>query len=140
MTQGPKERAGLRLPPVKNTPVSSAMKSAKPMPIGARKVPLCFSAASMRMVKTSMAVRNISMNSPLTIEVPPPRVVETFMAEGKRHETIPAAAIAPRIWPMKTSKPRTHLQAPIRQRARVTCEEVRMIQPVDGHELDSLLD
>jgi hypothetical protein len=111
----------LRLPPVKKTPVSSATKSDKPMPMGARKVPLCFSAASMRMVKTSMAVRNISMNSPLTIEVPPPRVVDTFMAEGKRHETIPAAAMAPRIWPMKTSRPRTHLHAPIRQRARVTC-------------------
>lgn len=31
------------------------------MPMGAMKVPLCFSAASMKIVKTSSAVRNISM-------------------------------------------------------------------------------
>jgi hypothetical protein len=73
------------------------MKRDNPMPMGARKVPLCFSAASMRMVKTNMAVRNISMNRPLTTEVPPPRVVDTFIALGKRQETIPAAAMAPRI-------------------------------------------
>ncbi len=30
-------------------PASSAMKSARPMPIGARNVPLCFSAASMKL-------------------------------------------------------------------------------------------
>ena len=39
------------------------MNKDKPIPIGARKVPLCFSAASMKMVKTSMAVVNISMTA-----------------------------------------------------------------------------
>ena len=34
-------------------PVSSAMNNDKPMPTGAIKVALCFSAASMKMVKTS---------------------------------------------------------------------------------------
>ena len=90
------------------------------MPTGARKVPLCFSAASIKMGKTSMAVKNISMNNPRAIEVPPPRVVDTFIALGKRHETTPAAAMAPRICAINTRKPRNHLTAPIKQSARVT--------------------
>ena len=34
-------------------PVSSAMNNDRPMPMGAMKVALCFSAASMKMVKTN---------------------------------------------------------------------------------------
>ena len=112
------------------------MNRDNPMPMGARKVPLCFSAASMRMVKTNMAVRNISMNRPLTIEVPPPSVVDTFIALGKRQETTPAAAMAPRIWPMKTRRPRSHLHAPMRQRARVTYERVSVLAGLREHGID----
>lgn len=75
--QGPNERAGLRDPPVKYTPQSSETKSARPMPMGARNVALCFSAASMKITKTSSAVRNISRNRPWAVLVLPPRVVET---------------------------------------------------------------
>jgi len=57
-------------PPVKYTPESSAMKRESPMPIGAKKVPLCFSAASKKMVITSCAVRNISITVPLLAEKP----------------------------------------------------------------------
>lgn len=52
---------GMSIPPVKKTPANSATNRARPMPSGAMKVPLCFSAASMKMVSTSSAVRNISM-------------------------------------------------------------------------------
>ena len=51
------------IPPVKYTPDSSETNRDKPIPIGARKLPLCFSTARMRMVKTSSAVRNISMTA-----------------------------------------------------------------------------
>ena len=34
------------------------------MPIGAMKVPLCFSAANMKIAKTNSAVRNISIKRP----------------------------------------------------------------------------
>jgi hypothetical protein len=48
------------------------------MPIGARKVALCFSAASMKMVMMSIEVRNISMKTPWAMDTSSPRVVETF--------------------------------------------------------------
>jgi hypothetical protein len=40
------------------TPAISTTKSERPMPMGARKVSLDFSAASMRIVKMRWAVRN----------------------------------------------------------------------------------
>lgn len=46
------------------------MKRASPMPTGARKVSFDFSAASMRITKTSSAVMNISINKPFAIDVP----------------------------------------------------------------------
>jgi len=73
------------------------MNKASPIPMGARKVPLCFSAASMKMVKTSSAVKNISMNKPRAMEVPPPRVVETFRGPGNKADVTPAAAMDPSI-------------------------------------------
>lgn len=45
------------------------MKRASPIPIGARKVSFDFSAASMRMTKTSSAVMNISIKSPFAVDV-----------------------------------------------------------------------
>lgn len=77
--------------------MSSAMKRDSPMPTGAMNVPLCFSAASMKMVKTSRAVRNISMKSPWTTLVPPPRPVRTVKGPGRRADKIAAAVIPPSI-------------------------------------------
>ena len=47
-----------------SVPASSATKRARPMPTGAMNVALVFSAASINTVKTSSAVKNISMKSP----------------------------------------------------------------------------
>jgi hypothetical protein len=47
------------------------------MPIGAMKVARCFSAASMKMVKTSSAVKNISMKRPRATFVSADNVVAT---------------------------------------------------------------
>ena len=73
------------LPPVKYTPESSAMKSESPMPTGARNVPLCFSAASKKMVITSCAVKNISMTViPLASVLPSKRRrTHTSLAQPK---------------------------------------------------------
>jgi len=65
--------------------------------MGAMNVPLCFSVVSIKIVKTSSAVRNISMNRPWVIDVPPPRVVCTFRGPGKRAETMAADVIPARI-------------------------------------------
>lgn len=73
------------LPPVKYTPDSSAMKSERPIPTGARNVPLCFSAASRKMVITSCAVKNISMTA-LTLaraESSAERHTHTILAQPK---------------------------------------------------------
>jgi len=105
---------------ISDVPESSAMKRERPMPTGARKVPLCFSAASMKMQKTSSAVKNISMNSPCTMLEPPPRVVDTFSGPGKSAETTAAEAIEPKICDINTRPPRVQLTAPIRHMPRVT--------------------
>ena len=47
-----------------NVPTSSAMKRLNPIPTGAMKLPWCFSAASMNIVKTSCAVRISSIITP----------------------------------------------------------------------------
>jgi len=73
------------------------MNKESPIPIGARKVPLCFSAASMKMVKTSSEVRNISMNKPRAMDVPPPRVVETLRGPGNKADTTAAEHMDPII-------------------------------------------
>jgi hypothetical protein len=90
------------------------------MPTGARKVPLCFSAASIKIVKTSCAVKNISMKTPWALLVLPLSVVVTANGPGKRVSTTPAAAMAPSIWETKTSPPRAKGTAPMRQRPKVT--------------------
>lgn len=116
---------------MKYTLDSSAMNSAKPMPTGARKVPLCFSAASMKIVKISMAVVNISMTAPRSasaislafakiysqtpcaIDVFPPSVVLTFIGPGNNAETSPALAILPKSCATTTTPALTHLTAPM---------------------------
>lgn len=87
-------------------PVSSAMNNDNPIPTGAMKVPLCFSAASMKIVKTSSAVRNISMKRPCVTDVPPDRLVRTVKGPGKSADTMAAAVMPPRIWETARKRPR----------------------------------
>jgi len=61
----------------KDLPASSATKRARPMPRGAMNVTFDFSAASMRMVKIKIKVRNISMKTPWAMDVPLESVVLT---------------------------------------------------------------
>jgi hypothetical protein len=51
-------------------PASSATNRAKPIPTGATNVALCFSTASIRIVNTTIVVKNISMNMPWVMDVP----------------------------------------------------------------------
>lgn len=113
-------RAGLREPPVKRTPVSSAMRRESPMHIGAMNVALCFSAASMKMVKTNPAVKDISMKRPWTTDVPAPRFVVTVRGPGNRHETTAAAEMAPHSWAKNKSSPLKYVTAPTRHIPSVT--------------------
>lgn len=91
------------------------------MPMGAMNVPLCFSAANMKIVKTSWAVRNISMKRPCVIDVPPDRLVRTVSGPGKRAEQIAAAVIPPRICETARRSPRKYGRAPTRHMPSVTC-------------------
>jgi hypothetical protein len=91
------------------------------MPIGAMKVERCFSAASMKMQKMSCAVKNISMNKPRTADVSGLSVVRTESGPGKSAETMPAAAIAPRICEMMRSAALIQPMAPMSAIAMVTC-------------------
>ena len=86
--------AGISLVKREQLPASSAIKSAKPMPIGARNVDLCFSAASMKMQKMSWKVKNISINRPRTTEVFRPNLVRTARGPGNKPDTRAAEAMA----------------------------------------------
>ena len=96
------------------------MKSDSPMPTGATKVALLFSAASMKIVNTSIVVKNISMKTPCAMDVPAPKDVRTLSWPGYKTSTIPAAAMPPMIWEMKIRPPRTHGIAPTRHMPKVT--------------------
>jgi hypothetical protein len=100
------------------------MNRASPIPIGARKVALCFSAASMKMQKMSSAVSSVSMNRPRVMEVPLLRLVRTVMGPGKSPDTTAAAVMAPRTCAMMRTTALNHPIAPIKARATVTyaCE------------------
>lgn len=120
-THGPKLLEGFSEPPVKNTPTISATNNAKPIPIGAKKVALCFSAASIKIVKTRRDVRNISRKTPCAIEVLAPRVVETLKGPGRMADTTAAALIPASICAIKHRIARVAVRAPTRYRPRVTC-------------------
>jgi hypothetical protein len=98
------------------------MNRASPMPMGARKVALCFSAASMKMQKISSAVNSISINKPRTMEVPGPNLVRTARFPGNRAETMPAAAMPARICDRINKAAFNQVIAPINARATETCE------------------
>ncbi len=57
-------RRTMRYQSTGNAPASSATNNAKPMPTGAMKVAFDFSAANIKTVKISSAVRNISIKRP----------------------------------------------------------------------------
>ena len=106
---------------VGDSPTSSAMKRLNPIPTGAMKFPWCFSAASMNIVKTSWAVRIISIITPWALVVPPPSVVETASLPWNKACTIYAATMPATIWMTKRRTPRTIEMAPMRTMPTVTC-------------------
>jgi hypothetical protein len=67
------------------------------MPTGAMNVLLCFSAASMKIVKSSSAERNIPRNRPWMAGVLLPRFVRTVRKPGKRVGHMAAAVLPQRI-------------------------------------------
>ena len=97
-----------------SVPASSVKKNAVPIPNGARYVARCFSTASMRITKTSCAVRNTSIKSPCEIDVPPPRTVSTAMGPGYIADTTPAAAMPAMSWDGNTRTARTGERPPQR--------------------------
>jgi hypothetical protein len=97
------------------------MKSASPIPTGAMNVPACFSAASMKMVKTNCAVRIISMKNPCAIVVVALNVVLTFNPPENRTLTRAAATIPPRTWTITRSAARKMVIEPISHIPKVTC-------------------
>ena len=116
-----KQSAGAKIRFTAGTkPLSSAMNKDRPMPTGAMNVALCFSAASMKIVKTSWAVRNISMKRPRVMEVPILSAVRTSRGPGNSTLTTAAAVMAPRICDTVRSIPRIYVNAPTRHIPSVT--------------------
>jgi hypothetical protein len=105
-------------------PVNMATKRDRPIPTGATKVAFVFSAASIRTVMTSSAVRNISIKTPCAIEVPFVRVVRTLNGPGKMHFTTPAAAMPATIWVGKKKAARIHGSWSAIDKPSVTCRGV----------------
>jgi hypothetical protein len=99
------------------------MKSASPIPRGARKVALCFSAASMKMQKMSSKVRNASMNKPRATDVFADKVVRTASGPGNKAATTAAALIPARSCVTMRRIALTNGTAPMRLRATVTYVE-----------------
>jgi hypothetical protein len=90
------------------------------MPIGARNVALCFSAASMKMQKMSSNVKNISMNRPRTTDVFVANLVRTARGPGNRPDTTAAAAIPARTWEAMSRIALSGPMAPTSSMATVT--------------------
>ena len=99
------------------------MKRAMPIPIGASHVDFDFIAASMMTVMTNIVVVNISMKSPRTTEVPPPRRTWTGDGPGRRADETPAAAMPPRICAEAITRQRIAGTAPTSHRVKVTCDD-----------------
>ena len=121
--------------PGENVPTSSAMKRLSPIPTGAMKLPWCFSAASMNIVKTSCAVRISSIITPCAIVVPPPSSVETARSPWNRALTIYAATMPATVWMMKRRRPRTIEMAPMSTMPTVTWSTLAFIRYAGIHVL-----
>lgn len=91
------------------------------MPIGARKVALCFSPASMRMVKHNIAVRNISMKRPRTTDVLQFSPVRTVSGPGNKPDTVAAAAMPAASCEMISRAAFSQPIAPTKARSIDTC-------------------
>ena len=89
------------------------MNKASPMPIDAMNVALDFSAANIKMVKSSSTVRMASMNKPWAIEVPPLKVVSTSRGVENMQETRATATMSPSTWAGTSSKPRAQESVPL---------------------------
>jgi hypothetical protein len=96
------------------------MKKARLIPMGARNFPLCFSTANIKIVNTNPAVRNISINNPLTVDVPGPSFVCTIIGPGKRHDTTAADAIDASSCATNITKPLIQDIAPMRHIPKAT--------------------
>lgn len=94
------------------------------MPMGARKVARCFSAASMKMAKMSSAVQIASMNTPRVTDTLSANAVRTANGPGSRPDTTAAAAIAPTIWASIRRNAFAHPMAPTRAKATDTYAEI----------------
>lgn len=106
-------------------PAISATNSARPMPMGAINVSLLFSAASIRTVKTSSHVRNISKKTPWATVMPGARVVSTtLIGPGIMQSTKAAATMPPRIWAGKRQRPRTAGRVPVTTIPSVTLQSL----------------
>lgn len=101
------------------------------MPIDAKYVERCFSTASMRMTKTSCAVKKTSMKRPRVMLVPPPRTVSTSTGPGYIAATAPAAAIPATSWAGMTRTLRSVDMPPQSQSASVTCPNRQL--PSNSH-------
>jgi hypothetical protein len=69
-------------------------------------IPLCFSLANMKIVKTNSAVRIASMKTPWTKLVPSPSVVRTLKSVGNKTLTRKLAKILPLICAVTSKKAR----------------------------------
>lgn len=82
---------------------------------------LATSAASIRIVKTSSAVKNISKNSPCGILVPGANLtLKRISGPGISAFITAAAAIDPRIWDIKMNTDRKIGTTPVIHNAKVT--------------------
>ena len=103
-------------------PAISATNKANPIPTGAKKVPLLFSAASINTVTINKQVKNISIKSPCATLVPGLNVVFTSeIGPGNMTDTMAAEEMAPRICAGNRMRPRIGGRAEERTRPRVTC-------------------
>ena len=94
------------------------------IPTGATGLAWFRSAASMKMVKTSCDVRNISRNKPCTTVMSLLSDVDTRRGPGVKASTRPAAAMPPSIWVTMRSMPRNQGRAPTRHMPKVTFWEL----------------
>jgi len=105
----------------KNVPANSATNSARPIPTGAMNVALLFSAANIRTVKTSSAVRNISIKTPCAVVTFGVKEVSIDSGPGNMADTSPAATIPPIICAGNNRAPRRAGRVPVITIPRVTC-------------------
>jgi hypothetical protein len=102
-----------------------AANKASPMPMGAMKVSCDFSAASMSTTNTRRDVKNISMNNPCEMDVPPPKTeFARAMLTGNMAETRPPAQREAISCTGKKMTPRSQGSCPDRQSPTVIYKNI----------------